>query len=463
MMRCSSASSFKFVKREIDTAVLVGEKIKHERRYIIGCDYSGIIIPHPITDYIDKMYYLKSGSINSEKSAADTLVQFLNYILLAKNEEQEEFLKVRGISDLQLNHLENFLAYCGDKGNKRGTVKRKEYYLIQFFYFIGIEKKKLNTIPQINLTTLKESHSVNWRRGSKLLKANLYYKQPSKSIFPNQIKKKDLVTQKWNSDNERKKYRLQTIREILTLASNNFPDVAFAVCLQIFGGLRSAECMNLSINAIKPQNNSQYGEKGLVIEIRDRQEILFKKRSLVSNDQVKKERDQAILLDPIVPYLYKKHLEWLVLKKKESRNNIQELPGDLALFLNGKAEPMKTHTYRSKFNNLKKLYLNLLASTEGRYEDFKEYRNTNWSTHICRGAFTNLCLDTGFTTTQTAVMRGDSSPDAMNAYTDILSASRKITQTINLLLTEDLPGEVNEENFEDQKKWREIMRSNENK
>lgn len=458
-MNFSSPNNFKFVKREINTFIKVGNEYKQDKRFIIGCDFGAIIIPHPITDFIDKKYYLKSGSINSEKSAADTLVQFLNYILTAKSEGKQEFINVNGISDLQLYHLEMYLAYCGIKGNQRTTVKRKEYYLIQFFYFIGIEKKKLRITPDLNSEELHTSQYDNWRKRSKTIKANLYYKQPPKNLTSNLIKKKDLVTQKWSSDYERRKYRLQTIREILTLASNNFPDIAFAVSLQIFGGLRSAECMNLSINAIKPQNNSTHGEKGLVIEIRDRQEILFKNDAIISNDQVKKERDQAILLDPIVPYLYKKHLQWLNLKKKE-----KNLPfsNDFALFLNSKGEPMKTHTYRSRFNNLKKLYLNLLANTEGRYEDFNEFRNTNWSTHICRGAFTNLCLDSGFTSTQTAVMRGDNSPDAMYAYTDILSASRKISQTINFLLTEDLKSELFSSNFDDHKTWKEILAANEN-
>src|SRR5690606_11930002 len=135
------------------------------------------------------------------------------------------------------------------------------------------------------------------------------------------------------------------------------------------------------------------------------------------NDQVKKPRDQAILLDPLVPYLYKKHLNWLKIKQNNIKNSNLQI--ETALFLNNSGEPMKTHTYRMKFNNLKNMYLGLLKATDGRYEDIKEFRNTKWSTHICRGTFTNLCLDAGFNSTQTAVMRGDSSPEAMHAYTDI--------------------------------------------
>lgn len=455
-------NNFKFVKREINTGRIINNEYHEEKRYIIGCEIEGIIIPHPITDFIDKKFHLKSGSINSERSAADILVQFLNYVLLQKLDGHPDFCEVKGIRDLELHHLEKFLAYCGEKGNLRQTVKRKEYYLLKFFHFIGIEKKILNIRPAINVNSNQNFKDKNRWNNSTTLNSVLYYKLPSKSTSPLMIKKKDFVTQKWNTKQDRKAIRIQIIREILILASNSFPDIALAVCLQTFGGLRSAECMNLQISSVKPQKNSKYGSRGIVVEIRDRQHNLFDANTSLNNDQVKKERDQAILIDPIVPYIYKKHLDWLLLKKSELKNNKQEIANELALFLNSKGQPMKTHSYRFRFNSLKKLYLNLLANTEGRYEDFKEFRNTSWSTHICRGAFTNLCLDSGFTATQTAVMRGDSSPDAMNAYIDILSASYKISQSFNSLLNEEtIEKNFKENNLEVTKTWKEIREFNE--
>jgi len=422
----------KFVRREISVLLKDNGKYIPDKRYIIGVVLDNMILPHPITDFIDKKYYLESGSINSEKAAADILVQFLNFIYKQTSNKNPNFVNVRGIKDLKLVHLENYLEYCGEIGNKRDTVLRKEYYLLQFYYFIGIEKKQLKEKPEIELTTDQYPHSRNRRNRIKSLSANLYYKKPPKESFDSKnIKKKDLVTQQSTNIKDKRNARLLFIKEFLLLATTEVPDIAFAICLQIFGGLRAAECMNLTINAIKPQNNSKYGEKGMVVEIRDRQVDLFNTDQPLNNEQVKKTRDQAILIDPLVPFLFKKHSEWLSIKKKSIKH--KDFKIEIALFLNSDGQAMRTHTYRSRFNKLKNIYLGILRNTRGRYQDFQEFRNTNWSTHICRGTFTNLCLDSGFNSTQTAIMRGDNSPYAMIEYTDILTATQKITQAINMI------------------------------
>lgn len=455
-MNTSISSNEKFVRREISVLIKKGDDYIPEKRIIIGITAGKIIIPHPITDFIDKTYYLKSGSINNEKAAADVLVQFLNFVLEQKKNMHSVFIKVNGIIDLELEHLEKYLEYCGEIGNSRKTVERKEYYLLTFFYFIGIEKKRLKVKPEININMSVAQYKAGGKKRIKKLHANLYYKKPKKELIST-VKKKDLITQQWADLDEKKNIRFQFIREFLLLASKEFPNIAFVICLQIFGGLRSAECMNLTINSIKTFNKTKYGERGMIVEVRDRQIELFQSDSLLSNDQVKKLRDQAILLDPLVPYLYKKHLEWLDTKKKslEIKNFF---PSKIALFLNDSGKPMKTHTYRTQFNNLKNFYLGILNNTEGRYEDFKEFRNTKWSTHICRGTFTNMCLEAGFNATQTAILRGDSSPDAMYDYIDVLTTSNKISKAIDIISTESISSISRFKNEDYINTWEEVVK-----
>lgn len=154
----SSEDTIKFVKREVPIYRMKGNEYISDSRYIIGLLIEDeIVIPHPVTDFLDKNYYNESGSINSEKAVADTLVQFLNYILHQKNSGHSIFKKIRGIADLKLCHMETFLEYCGEKGNLRDIVKRKEYYLLHFYYFFGIQKKVLKNTPLIN----RPSHSNN--------------------------------------------------------------------------------------------------------------------------------------------------------------------------------------------------------------------------------------------------------------------------------------------------------------
>lgn len=455
----------KFVRREIDTLKKSGNEFIPEKRCIIGVSMNGIIIPHPITDFIDKKYYLQSGSINSERAASDCIVQFFNFVIDQCKNSHSAFESVKGINDLKLSHLECYLECCGELGNNRNTVNRKESYLLQFYYFIGIEKNKLKTKPDIKINNSSFSNNERNIRRIKKLEATLYYKKPPKvSIETSVIKKKDFLTQRWTSLENKRNIRLQFIREFLLLASKESPDIAFAICLQIFGGLRAAECMNLNTHALKPYNNSKYAEEGLVIEIRDRQSILFDSKSILSNEQVKKPRDQAILLDPLVPYLYKKHLDWLNIKRRHpSIRTNSKFTNEISLFLNNSGNPMKTHTYRSKFRDLKNLYLGLLKATEGRYEDFNEFRKTKWSTHICRGAFTNLCLDSGFNAIQTAIMRGDSSPEAMFAYTDILTASSKVTQAINIISENASNSDIELQKIGLIKTWQEVLDFGKNK
>lgn len=432
-MDTENSKEVRFVRREIGVYRKGEKSYIPEKRCIIGITLGDIIVPHPITDFIDKKYYLQSGSINSEKAAADILVQFLNFILQQKQSNLPSYKMVKGISDLRLNHLESYLEYCGEIGNSRKTVDRKESYLLNFFYFIGIEKKKLKFKPEIEFV-YQNNNRKNIR--VKKITANLYYKKQKKDAIDNRIKKKDFLTQQWTDIKDKRNIRLHLIREFLLIASKDFPDIAFAVCLQIFGGLRAAECMNLTLNSIKPQNNSKYGEKGLIVQIRDRQSILFNSDKSSNNEQVKKPRDQSILTDPFVPFLYKKHLDWIEKWKKANKKKESTFLIEIALFIDNCGNPMKTHTYRNRFNSLKNMYLGILKATPGRYEDFKDFQNSRWSTHICRGAFTNLCLDAGFSASQTSIMRGDSSPEAMYEYIDILTASKKITQALDLLSEE---------------------------
>lgn len=436
----------KFVKKELQVFQKSGDEFETVNRYVICLSIDGILYPHPVTDFIDKKFHFKSISLNSERAATDIVVHFLNYVLTQVEIKNSFFKNVKGIKDLNLSHLECYLEYCGEIQNNRNTVERKEYYLLKFYYYFGYEKKIINT--KLDLKKSQEK--------SKRIMADLYYKKPSKkSHNSTYLKKKDLVTQQWNDVNDKRQVRLFFIREFLLLASTESPDIAFAIAIQMFGGLRSAECMNLTIDSLVSQGNSIFGEKGLVVEVRDRQHFLFKSNDISHNDQVKKERDQAILIDPLIPFLYEKHLVWL--KNKKKYQNKKNAFNDFALFVNNDGNAMRTHTYRQKFNNLKHTYLGVLKNTSGRYNDFQELRNTKWSTHICRGVFTNLCLDSGFNATQTSIMRGDSNPDSLIAYSDILTASYKISQVIDTISKTSMDKFYDLMDYNLNKQWIEVI------
>lgn len=122
----SKEDTIKFVKREFPIYRKNGNEYISDSRHIIGLLIEDeIVVPPPVTDFFDKNDYNESGSINSQKAVANTLIQFLNYILHQKKRSHSIFKKIRGITDLKLCHMVAFLEYCGEKGNLCDTVKRK--------------------------------------------------------------------------------------------------------------------------------------------------------------------------------------------------------------------------------------------------------------------------------------------------------------------------------------------------
>ncbi len=65
----------------------------------------------------------------------------------------------------------------------------------------------------------------------------------------------------------------------------------------------------------------------------------------------------------------------------------------------------------------------MLWGTPGRYQDYLDFSQTKWCSHIGRGVFTNMCLDAGFNKKQIAVLRGDRTIQSMESYFDIITAT----------------------------------------
>lgn len=67
-----------------------------------------------------------------------------------------------------------------------------------------------------------------------------------------------------------------------------------------------------------------------------------------------------------------------------------------ALFYDTEGNPMSADTYDKRFLKLKNSYLGMLLGTPGRYQDYLDFSQTKWRSHIGRGVFTNMCLDATF-------------------------------------------------------------------
>ncbi|EPF10537.1 hypothetical protein ICA_03048 [Bacillus cereus BAG1O-3] len=425
MKQMDISNNYKFDWKVVQYPRKQGGNIIKTKSFIIVLKdlTTGEMYPHPITHFLYKYYHRNSGSINTEKTVAVIIVPFLNFILEKVNQGDPEFQYVKGLGDLREEHANLYLKFCVEvKANKNITLEVKENYISKFYKYL-LDEKVLKHEPRFKIVVIRTGRDTK-----KVYKMDFTYKKTDEVLLRERVKRKDIVPQNHESNENRHIIRLHYIREILLIAKQEVPDIAFGVALQIFGGLRKGELINLVRTALKPQN-SKYGQEGLIVKIRDRQNDLFNRFINTSSVQVKKPRDQSTLIDPILPYLYKHHME-VVLKKIKKPKHLN------ALFYDSEGNPMSSDTYDKRFLKLKNIYLGMLLGTKGRYQDYMDFSQTKWRSHIGRGVFTNMCLDAGFNEKQTAVLRGDRSTQSMESYFDVITATFNIRKALELLSPE---------------------------
>jgi integrase len=331
------------------------------------------------------------------------------------------------------------------KGELNSTSKTKEAYLSKFFKYLsneGILKEK----PKFNVLIRKSRDGEVYTTYN----LDLIYKVTNEEKLKRKIKRKDILSQHDGNKDGNNRLRLIRIYEFLTLAEQVAPDIAFGLALEIFAGLRRGEVVNLLRKSLKPQNGCKYGENGLIIKVRSNREVLFNRLNNTKDDGVKKPRDQASLIDPILCYLYKKHLENVLPKYKKITNN-------KALFYDSNGNPMSAEVFDSRFKKVKERYIGQLLVTSGRKSDYDDFNETRWGSHIGRGIFTNMCRDVGYNVEQTSILRGDSTTEAMQSYFDIISATHNIERALELLSPIEYDGQIRN-NIEFEELRREVLK-----
>ncbi|GAB1773221.1 hypothetical protein [Priestia megaterium] len=443
-------NNYRFVWKAIKYHRKQEGEVIHTPAFIIGIQNKETkeIFPHPLTHFLFKKYHRSSGSVNTELTVAQIIVPFLNFVLSKVEVNSSKYSNVKGLDDLCVTHANEYLKYCvEEKGNKSKTLEIKENILSKFYRYLW-DEKILKNQPQFRLITVRTGKDIR-----QVYKLDFIYKKTDETLLREKVKRKDLVPQSHSSNESKNLIRLHYIREILYVAKHETPDIAFGVALQIFGGLRKGEVINLNRMSLTSQNGQKYGVEGLIVHIRDRQDELFSRFNNVSTVQVKNPRDQACLIDPMLNYLYKYHFE-VILKKKRKLKHFN------ALFYDTEGNAMSADTYDKRFLKLKNAYLGMLLGTPGRYQDYLDFSETKWRSHIGRGVFTNMCLDAGFNEKQTAVLRGDKSTKSMEAYFDVITATYNIRKALNILAPDSYKYIENLALPRDSKMWKEIQEFN---
>lgn len=359
---------------------------------------TGVVIPHPITEFLMQYRDLELSSITQK---AYVVEQFLNYLI-----SNLDIYKLKNLSDITLKHGEDFLNEMADgnlgseKSIKKDTVKASEDVLKYFFKFI-VEKEILNSVSYNDISR----YIYTTDNGKEHIRSPFSVRYPSKRSMPK------LTTLPFS-----------LILPFIDLARIEAPDIAFGIYLEIFGGLRISEIINISRNGI--ELIGRHALNGMNIDLVERN---YNKRLKNKNGKggVKRPRNQYIL--PIMDYLcelYENHLELI-----KDKNNTD------AMFINRDGNPMSEKNYRDRFTKLKKKFIQRLADLDEPY--YKSYAITlkgkKWNSHICRGVFSQLISDYCKNATEVAVLRGDRSYASVFPY---LQGSLQIQSSINEALKE---------------------------
>ncbi|MEQ6376927.1 hypothetical protein RZN25_08860 [Bacillaceae bacterium S4-13-56] len=224
-------NTYKFVWKAIKYPRRQGGEIVYTPAYIIGIQdqLTKEVFPHPITHYLYKNYHRNSGSVNTELTVAQIIVPFLNFVLDNVQRQSAKYTEIQGLEDLKDCHANDYLQYCvEEKSNKNKTLEMKENFLSKFYKYLW-DEKVLKQKPQFKLVTVRSRKEIR-----KVYKICFTYKKTDETLLRDKVKRKDIVPQSYESNENRIFIRLQYIREVLYVAQHETPDIVFGVALKVF-------------------------------------------------------------------------------------------------------------------------------------------------------------------------------------------------------------------------------------
>ncbi|MEK4080546.1 site-specific integrase [Solibacillus sp. FSL K6-1126] len=412
-----SLEKYRFVAKEVLIEDLLGNnKLEEKRVVVIGVEdkVTGIIVPHPITHFIRQKYQFKGKSLSGQMNPAREIVKFLNFIYeqIILGKPEFEMLREKGLKGLQLIHGSRYITHLSEKKMAYKYVKYQiEKYLIRFYEYL--------TDMELIEREIEFDTYVN-RNGEEVIITPFDHpsfdtKYPS-TDNPVRNKLKDFGNEPEEKD--------KLIWEFIEEARRVSPDIAFGIALQIFGGLRRGEVVNLTPANIPTDflSGSNY------IAVLDNQYRLFNHLKDTKKEQVKRPR-----LQPVLPSVYLKELydDHMLMNSKVKKIN------PYAFFVDEKGRTISGGTYERKFAKVKYTYIDRLAATPGRYSHFKMLADSTWGTHIGRGIFTNYLFSMDLNEKQLAIIRGDKSTQSSKDYIDYRNAISNFETAMEVFSTQE--------------------------
>ncbi|MEK4230494.1 hypothetical protein [Solibacillus sp. FSL H8-0538] len=416
---------FEFVVKQMKiNEIRNGELISNVKVFLCTKDKeTGLLYPHPLTNFIKSELDRKSLSINTQQNYAEEIKKFLHFILECIENEDEMFLHLEkeGIYGLELQHGARYISFLTNRVKleqiQPSQVFRSERILVRFFRWL-----KEQQIIKENVQYREEIR--NFKGDRKIITISpfdnfeLGTEYPNKKINKQQIKERKL--------HDFGMGRLDLVNLFLRVAELEAPDIALGIAFQFYGGLRRGEVVNLLRRSIKePQKN---GSGEFTINIQDNWRILFSDKELTVFEQVKKVRTQAIFKVPIVLELYEKHKE--ILLRLERAGKIKNNKAMFCSIHTGK--PITGMAYWERYTKIKDKFLEYVL--EASEKDYLLLTSKPWSTHIGRGIYTNMLVFLlRWSASEVAIARGDSNIESAQSYIEEQNVKKKTEDAIEIL------------------------------
>jgi integrase len=394
----------------IDWGKTKDNKILKKQTMAIGLrdNNTGVHIIHPISSFILSWRW-RTSEFNTKRKHATSIVKFLNYLLQNKKHT------IKSLADLDIATGNAYLNSLTNDYRKRETIIDAGRTLTSFYVWLS----QNDCLPNVSTNFIESKRKKNPYSG------RTYYESLFNPILPQRTRsnRKHLLPVKY----------IPLLLEISILFAH---PIALGIYLQIFGGLRAGEVVNLKRTQFRKKLNSA----DFLLNIKEQQFRTDIKDSSGSN-YVKKIRKQQILqIKDWGNILFKDHVEFY--KDKD-------VNGTGALFINRDGKPMTGKSYSQYFYKVKDKFIKFLMDY-GSIEDkviATDLRLADWGTHIGRGTFTNLIAEEIENPAELMFLRGDS--DLLSSLPYLAKTERirkKVEERVNHMHTDYIPRLINRQN-----------------
>lgn len=355
-----------------------GKHVLHKVCIALENTVTGYYLISPFTSFMDEF---KGNKTTSASMAADVTVRFLNYI---------HFNICKQTCDIT---IEDGINYLNSLNVKKDTKNEYAAYMTKFYYY-------LVTNNALKYITVQDFDYIFDKAGRKVLK-NLFTGRyiESKKQNPEVI------------HNIKKEYLYDFIKTAVDVT----PDIAFGVFLQCFGGLRKSEVISLEYKNIGVRSID--GVKAMQLTLKDKD--LREDIATAFIAKCKRNRIQTVF--PAFGDML-----WTLFDRHKANYKTTDCS---AVFINQDGKAMTDTTYYQRFRKLKDAFIERLRNSD--CYDTKQYAiylsSFRWSTHICRGIFSNLIAESTDNIMEIATMRGDKNLSSALAYlTDREQTDKKV-------------------------------------